>query len=571
MAVTLEDLLPGFTADEAKALLITALQGIGPVQQIGQGAGTLVVTGAPFGSYDAIVQIVVAGAPGTATFNYSLDDGNSFNGPFPVPGDGVYDATGTGLTLTFAGVFDSGDSYLFQTIFPPFPVTDWEPGGIGRTFLEADAAVLADLAGNSLGNIAGGGFVDYASGAGAPNDWLSLLSSQLYNNDRYPAVILAGQIQITLAAGAPTYTYAAGDILFSNTTGNAGQFVYQNASSGSITAGQTLSIPVIAQGAGSAYNLVNGAVTVLLTPQPGLSCNNPTPGISTVTASGGATGTVNTSGAPTANYNVKILCTQTGAAGVGKIQYSLDGGANYNAPQVIPSSGILPLFTLNGQSTGVIVFLTGTFTSADFYTFSAFLSWITTAGQDLESDAALRTRDKGKWTLLGIGGGTSATYDYLARTTPSGGSEVVKTYWFAPTGIGSQINGVVAGTTGPVSSSALSAITAYISARLPLGVKLSLSNATTLNITLVGTVYVVTAQQSAAQQAIQTAISEYIAGIPLGGIVYANEIIAAVENQSASGVINYQQTTPAPNSQQQLTSSQVAALVDFSGLTYVLM
>lgn len=574
MAVNLSDLLPGFTADEAKALLLATLQGIGPVQQIGSGAGVLVVQGSPLDQYDAIVQIQNSGAPGTATFSYSLDGGNTFTGPATVPANGAYAISGSGLTLLFSGVFASGDEYLFQTIFPAFPVSDWESGGIGRTFVEADSATLADMAGNALGDIAAGGFVDYASDANAPNSWLALLSQQLYNNIQFEPVYAVGLVKITLAAGASTVTFNPGDLIFANTVGSVGQLLYTNVNAGSITAGTSQSIQVQAVQPGAGYNVNNGVLTVLVTPKPGLSCNNPAPGVSAITPSGGATGTLAflAGSNPNANYTLSLVVSSTGAAGTGKIQYSLDGGANYNAPQTIPSFGVLSLVTLGGQSTGLILTFVGTFTAGDTYSGTAFNSWLTTAGQNLESTQALQTRDKGKWATLGVGGGTSSSYDNLARTTPSGGSEVVKTFWQADVTTPGQVDGVVSGAVGPVSAAALTAITAYIKARIPLGTKLSLSNATPHVITVTGVVYVQAAQLAAAQAAIEAAITAYIESVPLGpSTVYANEIIAAVENQGNSGVVNYTQSAPSPNTSIALALGEIASVGSFAGITFVLV
>ena len=155
--VTLQGLLPPITSDQVEAILLQTLQGIGPVQQIGQGAGQLVVTGSPLSNYDTIVIIQAGGAPGTCTFAYSLDGGVTTNGPFSVPSNGQYPISGTGLTLAFSASFASGDTYLFQTVFPPFQATDFQSGSAALTFLKAESATEADLAGGAIPNVAAGG------------------------------------------------------------------------------------------------------------------------------------------------------------------------------------------------------------------------------------------------------------------------------------------------------------------------------------------------------------------------------------------------------------------------------
>lgn len=570
-AITLAGLLPALTADDVKQQLLSALQGIGPLQQLGQGGGTLVVDGSPLNNYDAVVAITTAGAPGAAAFKYSLDGGNTYAGPYAVPASGIYDAVGTGLTLNFAGVFVAGDSYLFQTIFPPFPVSDWESGGVGRTFVEAEAAAIADLAGNAIPDIAGGGFIDYASSAGKPNDWLSLLSTELYNNLRYPPALLQGLVQFTLAASAPALTVAAGDLVVANSIG-PGALRYFNAAGFTINPGQTLSQPVTAAAPGAAYNAANGVLTVLQTPKPGLSVTNPAPGTSAVTPSGGATGTLAVTGAPSSNYSVVLRVLTTGGLGVATAQVSLDGGTDFSSPFTIPGGGVYPLPQLDGVTlTGLTLHFTAPpFTAGDSYSFTSDASWILSAGQDLESDGALQLRDKGKWTTLGVGGPTNLTYDYLCRSAPGGGSEVVKTNPQPDAVVGGQVNIAVAGAAGPVSAAALAAITTFVTPRAPLGTKVVLQNSAVTAVAVTGQVYVVTSQLASAKAAIATAISELQQQVPIAGLVELAAVIAAVMDQGAAGVLNFKgYQLNGGTADVQLAAAHVAAL-DVSGLAYVL-
>lgn len=570
MPVTLQDLLAPVTADDVEAQLLAALQGIGPVQHVGSGDADVVVAGAPENNYDGLIQIAVAGAPGTVQFNYSLDDGGTFAGPYAVASSGIYVAAGTGLTFTFGGDFVAGDVYRFQTIFPPFPVTDWEPGAIGRVLVKSESQSIANLAGSALPNVAGGGFVDYASSAGVPNDWLSLLSSELYLNDRYPPQTLLGQAQLTLASAASPQSVADGQLLAANSVG-AGPNVlqYRNVGAFTINPGDVLSIPFQAESPGARYNIVNGALTVLKTPLPGLTITNPAPGTGAVSPSSGATGAVTVTGTPTGNFSVVLRVLSTGALGTATAQASLDGGTDFNAPFTLPGGGTYALPQADGTTpTGLTLHLSGTFTAADTYSFTSYASWILTAGRDVEGAQALQARDKARWTTLGIGGALSTTYDFLARNAPGGGSEVVKTY-SAPDGtVGGLVNIVVAGPTGPVSSSALAAISGFIAARVPLGSKANVQNASLYSLAVTATVYVVAAQRDAANAAILLALSQLEASIPIAGEVDVAAIVDAIMNQRAAGVRNTHVTAPAVD-----TTLPNATVVRFSPITlnYVLV
>lgn len=573
MAVTLQDLLEPVTADEVEAELLAALQGIGPVLHIGSGGGEVSASGSPLNNYNALIKIAVAGAPGTAQFNYSLDDGGTFAGPIPVDGSGIYVPLGTGLTFTFAGTFVAGDTYSFQTVFPPFPVTDWESGGVGRTLVQGEAQTIADLAGAAIPKVAGGGFVDYASGDGAPNDWLSLTSEQLYDNERFLAATTVGQVRVSLSAASSSQNITDGQLLISNSIGNGPNVLqYRSVGAFTINPGDTLSIPFQAESPGARYNAANGALTVLKTPLPGMTVVNSSPGTSAVTPSMGATGGVTVTGSPAGNYNVVLRVLSTGALGTATGQVSLDGGSDFGAPFTLPGSGTYPLPQSDGSTpTGLTLHLTGSFTAADTYAFTSYATWITTAGRDVEANLALQTRDKSKWTTLGIGGALAATYDYLARTTPNGGSEVAKTA-SAPDGtVGGQVNVVVAGPTGPVSSGALAAISAYIAARVPLGTKGVVSNASIYSLAVTATVYVVAAQLAAANAAILLALSQLAASIPIGGaegaVVEVAAIYQAIMDQQASGVRNTHVAAPASD-----TNVPNAQVVQFTvTLTFVLV
>jgi hypothetical protein len=185
----------------------------------------------------------------------------------------------------------------------------------------------------------------------------------------------------------------------------------------------------------------------------------------------------------------------------------------------------------------------------------------------MEASAALQSRNKNRWPTLSVGGPPSAAIDYLCRTTPGGGSEVTKTYAAPNPTIGGQVDVVVAGPTGPVSSSALAAITSYVNTRMGLCTKAVVQNASVQVVAVTGSVYVQASQLAAAQAAISVALSAYEASVPIAGLVEQALIIAAVVNQAAAGVRNFRITTPAGDTQ--LPAATVVQF-DLSGLAYVL-
>lgn len=99
----------------------------GAVTATKTGTGSMSVSGTPLDNYQVIVLIVDAGNLNTATFQYSLDGGDTFSQKATVPSAGSYPIPGTGLTLTFtAGTgtsFAAGDQFVFTSKAPGASIT----------------------------------------------------------------------------------------------------------------------------------------------------------------------------------------------------------------------------------------------------------------------------------------------------------------------------------------------------------------------------------------------------------------------------------------------------------------
>ncbi len=145
-----------------------------------------------------------------------------------------------------------------------FPITDWHPGGVGRTILEVDAAALEDLYA-LVPAIAAGGYLATAQGP-----WLDLLVESAYGLNRHPATFARGKVVLTAAPGFGPYTLDPGDLW----VGTADGLRYRNTTGGVLPAGGTLEVEVQAESPGSRYNVPTGTITILHTPLPGVSVTN---------------------------------------------------------------------------------------------------------------------------------------------------------------------------------------------------------------------------------------------------------------------------------------------------------
>lgn len=91
------------------------------------GAGpTVTVAGAtPADDYQAILRIRGGGVLGTATFDYSLDNGVTYSETLTVPAGGTYSIPQTGVTATFpAGTYVAAETYTFTTTAPMWNSSD---------------------------------------------------------------------------------------------------------------------------------------------------------------------------------------------------------------------------------------------------------------------------------------------------------------------------------------------------------------------------------------------------------------------------------------------------------------
>jgi hypothetical protein len=103
---------------------------VGEVTATKTGTGNIAVTGTPLDTYELSVEIVDSGAKNVATFQYSLDGGDTYSSKITVPTALTYGIPSTGLTLTFTEAevtpensFKAGDKYTCNTVAPQASVS----------------------------------------------------------------------------------------------------------------------------------------------------------------------------------------------------------------------------------------------------------------------------------------------------------------------------------------------------------------------------------------------------------------------------------------------------------------
>jgi uncharacterized phage protein gp47/JayE len=331
-----------------------------------------------------------------------------------------------------------------------FPTASWQTTSFMRHTVEGESELYVDLA-TLIQQIGKGGFIKLAGEVG--DSWVDLCAENVFNETRKAAIYTQGKATLTDAAGVGPVTINAGAFWIANEDKS---LRYYNVAGGTLPLGGTLTLTFTAETAGAKWNEGNNALTQILTPQPGVTVNNP----------------------------------------------ALDTG-----------------------------------------------TWITQQGADAESNTALAQRCMDKWSLVGSGSDDGA-YRYHVTSVSS---EITRARIYSP-GQGA-VRVVVAGSAGPVSSTALAAAAALIESKRPLGVPdVVVLNATSNVQTLAGTLYIkVGYDPAAALSAVQSAVNSFGSGLALGSKVSREKIIGAIVG--VTGVDDIELTSPA--SDVQLAASEV--------------
>ena len=396
-----------------------------------------------------------------------------------------------------------------------FPTTSWQPMGVERTRLMAFATAMADVSANYIPAIAGGGYVDTATG-----DWLRLLAAQQYGISYTPAGFTSGAMVLTSSAAAPTYTINAGDLIaVVAATGNR----YINTTGGTLSPSSSLSLTFKAEFAGAKYADPSNSAITLVSPLPGVTVTNPSSTYSSVAKIGSGTGTLTLSGTPVGGHQVVVLINSSGSATGCTWSYSLDGAPYVSvgsaASYVISSVGIVITLVDGGSGTS--------FAAGDTHTFACPGSWVTAQGNDIESDAALAARCRARWATLSSVP-TSNLYYLLATSHPTVGSQITQVVVVPDAVIGSQVNVIVAGPAGALPLGVVGQLSDWMTWRVPLTERVVVSTPSTLAITLAGTVTVKAASLSTAQTAISTALTAYVNSVGINGTIRLAAIIEQI-------------------------------------------
>lgn len=151
-----------------------------------------------------------------------------------------------------------------------FPARSWQPGSIARTILVIVAQVVSNLTILRV-EFARSGFLDWARGG-----WLTVLAAYIYGVDRQLATFADGFITLT-NVGDQSHDWEPGELHFAHAiTGRT--YTVQDGAGGTygpaLAPGESRTYAILADEAGSASTAAPGAITIMVTPLPGVTASN---------------------------------------------------------------------------------------------------------------------------------------------------------------------------------------------------------------------------------------------------------------------------------------------------------
>lgn len=151
-----------------------------------------------------------------------------------------------------------------------FQTTSWQSGAVQLILIRLFSRVWSQLT-NVIAAIASGGFTSLAT-----TNWLTLLARYVYGLERNAAQSTIGIIRLTSAAGSPTHTWAAGDLIVADAASGATVFNAFTCTAGAtLNPGTYVDIEFKADVPGIAANIAPSTTLYMWTPLVGVTATNP--------------------------------------------------------------------------------------------------------------------------------------------------------------------------------------------------------------------------------------------------------------------------------------------------------
>lgn len=184
-------------------------------------------------------------------------------------------------------------------------------------------------------------------------------------------------------------------------------------------------------------------------------------------------------------------------------------------------------------------------------------SWQNVLAIDTETDGALRDRCRARWGTLSVGGTPADAYIHWALTAAVEVARVKVRVHYPANG---QVTVTLAGASGTVSGSVVTAVDAYLEARKSICADVITEAAVAHPLNVTATLYVGTAYSGTAAAAANAALQALVASAAIGSKIYVAQIIEAL--MGVDGAITC--TVSVPSATVELAADEVAQAGTFS-------
>lgn len=151
-----------------------------------------------------------------------------------------------------------------------FPVASWHSGSLQKHTVETESSLYVDLA-TLIQNIGYGGFIKLA--AQIDDAWVDLCAENVFGEARKPAIYTQGTWRLVDSAGIGPVTINPGTFWVANADKSL-RYVNIDTVPKTLPLNGSVDLTIQAETAGTKWNVGTDALTVILTPQPGLTGSN---------------------------------------------------------------------------------------------------------------------------------------------------------------------------------------------------------------------------------------------------------------------------------------------------------
>lgn len=167
---------------------------------------------------------------------------------------------------------DFVDGFVGLLRLASFPLASWHSGSFQKHTVETESGLLSDVVAY-IQQIAKAGFIKYAGDVS--DAWVDLCAENVFAESRKPAVFTQGTIQIEDTGGIGPITFSSSSSFWVAIGDKTLRFVNITPDDRVLALNGKVTLTVQAETAGANWNVGVGAITELLTPQPGLTVSNP--------------------------------------------------------------------------------------------------------------------------------------------------------------------------------------------------------------------------------------------------------------------------------------------------------